>query len=105
MQRGIALAVVEPGHRRHRAAKRRIGGDIADFAAGDPNIPRMSLQPGNVAFAVTCTHLQHPLAASFDADLVTGFQQPVLTALFKPMSQPMSRRIARQSVSGTSPTS
>src|SRR5580692_13155979 len=105
MQRGIALAVVEPRHRRHRAAKRRIGSDIADFAAGDPNIARMCLEPGNVAFAVTCTHLQHPLAASFDADLVTGFQQPVLTGLFKPMARLMSRRIACQSISGTSTTS
>jgi hypothetical protein len=43
-------------HRRHGAAKHRIGGDIADFAAGDPNIARMRLQPGNIAFAVTCTH-------------------------------------------------
>jgi hypothetical protein len=101
MQRGVGLTVVELSHRRHGAAKHRIGGDIADFAAGDPNIARMRLQPGNVAFAVTCTHLQHPLAASFDADLVIGFQQPVLTTLFKPVS----RRIACQSVSGTSPTS
>src|SRR3984957_20699081 len=101
MQRGIGLAVVELSHRRDRAAKRRIGGDIADFASGDPDIARMRLQPGNIAFAVTCTHLQHPLAASFAADLVTGFQQPVLTALFKPVS----RRIASQSGSGTTPTS
>jgi hypothetical protein len=31
--------------------------------------------------------LQHLLAAPFAADLVTGFQQPVLAALFKPMSR------------------
>jgi hypothetical protein len=94
-------------------AGRGIGGDIADFASGDPNIARMRLQPGNIAFAVTCTHLQHPLAACFAADLVSGFQQPVLTALFKPMSRPKSRpmsrpksrRIACVSGSGTSATS
>jgi hypothetical protein len=45
--------------------------------------------------------LQHPLAASFAADLVTGFQQPVLTALFKPDSC----RFAPRGDSGTSPMS